>query len=158
MTAARTATTATPMNSQPPTPGSARASAWVRTALVCAVAAGLVTVAGCGSSKPGYCTDRTNLQNSVKGLTNLNTSSGVSGLKSQVDQIQSDAGSLVNSAKSDFPDQTSAITSSVNALKSAVSALGSNPSASQIATITKNAGNVVSSVSSFADASNSSCS
>ena len=129
-------------------------SAWVRVPLVLAAAATAVTLAGCGSSKPGYCTDRTNLENSVKGLT----SSGVSGLKSQLKQIQTDATTLVNSAKSDFPTETGAITSSVSALKNSVTALPSSPSAAQIAIATKDAASVVSSVKSFVDASNSKCS
>jgi len=128
--------------------------AWARVPLVLAAAATTVALAGCGSSKPAYCTDRTNLQNSVKGLT----SSGVSGLKSQINQIQSDATTLVNSAKSDFPSETSAITSSVSALKNALAALPSSPSAAQIATVTRDAASVVSSVKSFTDASNSKCS
>jgi hypothetical protein len=131
-----------------------RGGAWARVPLVLAAAAAVIALAGCGSSKPGYCTDRTNLQNSVKGLT----SSGISGLKSQLKQIQSDATTLVSSAKSDFPSETSAITSSVNALKSSVAALPSSASAAQIATVTKDAASVVSSVKSFVDASNSKCS
>jgi hypothetical protein len=126
--------------------------------MVIAAATAAIALAGCGSSKPAYCTDRTNLQNSIKGLTSLTASSGVSGLKTQVNQIQSDATTLVNSAKSDFPTETSAITSSVNALKNSVAALPASPSAAQIATVTKDAGSVVSSVKSFMDASNSKCS
>jgi hypothetical protein len=130
----------------------------VRVPLAFAAAAAVVALAGCGSSKPAYCTDRTSLQNSIKGLTSLNASSGVSGLKSQVNQIQSDATAVVNSAKSDFPTETSAITSSVDALKNSVAALGSSPSAAQIATVTKDAASVVSSVKGFMNASNSKCS
>ena len=133
---------------------SRQGNAWVRVPLVLAAAATAVTLAGCGSSKPAYCTDRTNLENSVKGLT----SSGVSGLKSQLKQIQTDATTLVNSAKGDFPTETSAITSSVSALKNSVTALPSSPSAAQIATATRDAASVVSSVKSFVDASNSKCS
>ena len=125
--------------------------------LAFAAAAAVVALAGCGSSKPAYCADRTSLGNSIKGLTSLTVSSGVSGLKSQVNTIQSDATALVSSAKSDFPDQTSAITSSVGALKSAVAALPANPSAAQIATVTADAARVVSSVKSFMDASSSKC-
>ena len=128
--------------------------AWARVPLVLAAAAAVVALAGCGSSKPAYCTDRTNLQNSVKGLT----SSGISGIRSQLTQIQSDATTLVNSAKGDFPSETSAITSSVSTLKSSVAALPSSPSAAQIATVTRDAAGVVSSVKSFTDASNSKCS
>ena len=90
----------------------------MRVPLAFATTAAIVALAGCGSSKPAYCTDRTNLNNSIKGLTSLTASSGISGLKSQVNMIQSDATAVVNSAKSDFPSETSAITSSVDALKS----------------------------------------
>ncbi len=128
--------------------------AWVRVPLAFAAAATVVALAGCGSSKPAYCTDRTNLQNSIKGLT----SAGISGLKSQIQQIQSDATAVVNSAKSDFPNETAAITSSVDALKNSLSALPSSPSAAQIATVTQDAASVVSSVKSFVNASNSKCS
>ena len=122
-----------------------------------AAAATVVALAGCGSSKPAYCGDRTNLENSIKGLTSLTASSGVSGLKTQVTTIQSDASTLVSSAKGDFPSETSAITSSVDALKSSVGALSSSPSAAQIATVTKDAAGVVSSVKTFTDATSSQC-
>jgi hypothetical protein len=132
--------------------------AWTRVPVACVVAVGLIALAGCGSSKPGYCSDRTNLENSVKGLTSLNASSGISGLQSQLKTIQSDATALVSSAKSDFPSQTSAVKSSVDALASAVKALPSSPSAGQIATIATDAASVVNSVKSFTDATSSKCS
>ena len=140
----------------PPLPVPLAPRTGVAALLVTAAAAAVLS--GCGSSKPGYCADRTNLENSVKALTNLNASSGVSGLKSQVTQIQQDATTLVNSAKNDFPNETSAITSSVNALKNSITGLSSSPSAAQVATITKDGRSVVSSVNSFMDASNSACS
>jgi hypothetical protein len=128
--------------------------------LALVTAAGVVALAACssGSSQPGYCSDRTNLENSIKGLTSLNASSGVSGLKTQLSKIQTDATSLVNSAKGDFPSQTSAITSSLDALKTSVTTLSASPSAAQIATVTKDAGKLVSSVTSFMNASSSKCS
>src|ERR1700761_9281812 len=138
------------------TPGHERSrarqdSAWVRVPLVLAAAATAVTLAGCSSSKPAYCTDRTNLENSVKGLT----SSGVSGLKSQLKQIQTDATTLVNSAKSDFPSETTAIPSPVSAPKTTRRARRSSPAAAQPAAATRSAASVVSPVKSFVDASNS---
>jgi hypothetical protein len=131
---------------------------WARVLLALVVATGVVALAGCSSSKPAYCADRTSLETSIKGLTSLNVSSGVSGLKSQVAVIQSDATALVGSAKSDFPSQTSAITSSVDAPKNSVAGLSSSPSAAQIATVTKDAASVVSSVKNFTDATSSQCS
>lgn len=100
--------------------------------------AAVIALAGCGSSsKPAYCSDRTNL--------NIAT-------------IQSHATSLVSAAKGDFPTQTSAIETSVDMLQSAIKALPSSPPASQIAAIALDAGNVVNSVKSFGDTSKSKCS
>jgi hypothetical protein len=121
-------------------------------------AIGLVALAGCGSSKPSYCTDRSNLESSIKGLSNFNVSSGVSGLKSEASKIQSQATALVNSAKSDFPSETSAIKSSVSALESAVKGLSSSPSSAQIAAVATAGSSVVNSVTSFMNASSSKCS
>ncbi len=131
----------------------------MRTAVATVAAGTLIALAGCGSSsKPAYCSDRTNLENSVKGLTNLSASSGVSGLKSQLTTIASDATSVVNAAKSDFPSETSAVKTSVDALQSAVKALPSSPSATQVAGIATDAASVVNSVKGFTDASKSKCS
>jgi hypothetical protein len=118
-----------------------------------------VALAGCGgSSKPAYCSDRSALEDSVKGLDTAATSGGISGLQSQLTTIQSDATALVNSAKSDFPSETSAIKSSVDTLSSAVNALPSSPSTAQIATVATDAASVVSSVKGFTDATSSKCS
>ena len=127
--------------------------------VACALTLSTLVAAGCGgNSKPAYCSDRTNLQNSVKGLTSLNTSSGISGLQAQLSKVQSDATALVNSAKGDFPSETSAITSSVDALTSAVKALPSSPSAAQIASVATAAAGVNSAVKNFTNATNSQCS
>ena len=93
--------------------GHARARAPM--AMVAAVA--LIALVGCGSSKPAYCSDRTKLENSIKGLTSLNLSSGLSGLTSQLTTIKNDATTLVSSAKSDFPTETSAVKTSVDTLR-----------------------------------------
>ena len=130
-----------------------------RTAVAAAAVGTVIAIAGCGSSsKPAYCSDRTNLENSVKNLPSEASSSGVSGLKSQIHTIVTDANAVVSSAKSDFPSQTSAIKTSVDALQSAVKALPASPSASQIAGIAGEAASVVSSVNSFTEASKSKCS
>jgi hypothetical protein len=137
-------------------PGARRAWVPVPGAMVTAVV--LIALAGCGSSKPAYCSDRTNLENSVKNLPSSVSSSGISGLASQITTIKSQATTLVSSAKSDFPTETSAVKTSVDALASAVKALPSSPSATQLAAIGLDATNVVSSVKSFTDNSKSKCS
>ena len=127
-------------------------------ALATIAAFALVVLSGCGSSKPAYCTARSNLTNSIKGLTSLSVSRGVSGLQAQVTKIQTDATSLVNSAKGDFPNETAAIKSSVDGLSTAVKSLPSNPSAGQIAAIVPAAASVVNSVQTFTSATSSKCS
>src|SRR6185436_12915596 len=124
-----------------------------------ALAAGAsVALAACGGSdKPDYCADRSQLESSIKDLTNFSPSNGVSGLQSQLSTIQSDANQLVASARGDFPSETSAIRSSVDALENDVRALPSSPSASQIASLAANATSVVSAVSGFVDATKSAC-
>jgi len=126
--------------------------------VACVATAAVLPLAGCGASKPAYCSDRTNLENSVKELTSLKISGGVSGLQAQVNKIQSDATAAVSSAKSDFPSETSAIKSSVDTLASAVKALPSSPSPKQIATIAGDASNALSAAKSFSDATSSKCS
>lgn len=129
----------------------------MRTVIACAVVIAAIAVSGCGSSKPAYCSARTDLQNAVKGLTSLNVSSGVSGLKSQLQKIETAATKVVSQAKSDFSSQTQAIKSSVDSLTTAVKGLPSNPSAGQIAAVAADASKVVSSVKSFNDATSSKC-
>ena len=123
--------------------------------------AGALAITGCGgSSKPGYCSDRSNLESSVKAIgdVNLTQSGGLQKLKSQLQQVQSDANKVVSSAKSDFPSETSAISSSVSSLTSAIKSLPSSPSVQQLAQIAGDAKATVTAVNSFTTATNSKCS
>ena len=130
----------------------------IRATLGVLILLALMVAAGCGSSsKPAYCQDRTNLENSVKNLPSAASSSGLSGLQSQLTSIQTDATAAVDSAKSDFPSETSALKSSVDTLSSAVKALPSSPSTTQIAAIALDAKNVVTSVNAFSSATSSKC-
>jgi hypothetical protein len=130
-----------------------------RALAACVAVLALVVVTGCGgSSKPAYCASRSNLENSVKGLTDLNVSSGLSGLQAQLTKIQSDANAVVNSAKGDFPNETSAIKSSVNALADTIKAFPSSPSAGEIATLARQAAGAVTAVQNFINSTSSKCS
>ena len=131
----------------------------MRAVIVCAIVMAAIAAAGCGgSSKPAYCSARTDLENAVKGLTSLHVSSGVSGLEAQLRKIESAATKVVSQAKSDFANETQAIKSSVDSLVRAAKGLPSNPSAGQIATVAADASKVVSSVKSFTGATSSKCS
>jgi|tagenome__1003787_1003787.scaffolds.fasta_scaffold19990560_2 hypothetical protein len=116
-------------------------------------------LAGCGSGKPDYCSNRSDLEASVKGLTDVQAlkSGGVDELKSRLSTVQSDATKVVDSAKSDFPSQTSAISSSLANLKSALQALPSNPTPAQLAAVATSGKALVTSVNDFMQASGSKC-
>ena len=131
---------------------SARAT---RRLICCGLLIGLAAlIAGCGSSKPAFCKNRSALQQSV---TNISVSGGVSSLKTQLQTIQGQAKSLASSAKSDFPDQTTAINSAVSTLQTHVKALSSSPTPAQLAAVAVDVKNTASSVSDFASATKSKC-
>jgi copper chaperone CopZ len=127
-----------------------------RRVILCGMLIGLAAlIAGCGSSKPAYCKDRTALQKSVSSLT---ITGGVSALKSQLQTIEGQVKSLGSSAKSDFPTQTTAVDGALSSLETSVKALPSSPSASQLATVAVAVKNTVTSVSAFVSATKSKCS
>ena len=124
-----------------------------------AAAVVVLMLPACGSSKPSYCSKRSALEQSVKGLGNVDVKSGgFDAVKSQLKKVESDATTLVNSAKSDFPDETSAIDSSVNKLTTAAQQTPSSPSATQVATLVGDVADVATAVEDFTEASNSKCS
>jgi hypothetical protein len=126
--------------------------------LVAVLAISLIAAVGCGgSSKPAYCTDRANLENSIKGLSGSVTSGGLDAVKTQLTTIQKQATTLVNSAKSDFPTETSAVKTSVASLESAIGALPAKPSAADLAGLGISASNVVKSVQQLENATKSKC-
>jgi hypothetical protein len=111
--------------------------------------------AGCGSSKPAYCGDVSTLEQSVN---DIDVTKGLGSLETQLQKVQSNAESLVSSAKSDFPDQTAAINTAVSRLKTDVSAITSSPAPSQLAAVASGAKSMVDAVSGFVSASKSKCS
>jgi hypothetical protein len=118
----------------------------------------VVVLSGCGSSKPTYCSDRTTLESSVKALPGMASKGDLSGLRSQVSKIQGEANKVADSAKSDFPTETSALQRDVNTLVNSVNDLPSNPSTSDYAKVGLNAATAISAVSNFSSATNSKCS
>jgi hypothetical protein len=116
-----------------------------------------IAFAGCGGSKPKYCSDRSNLESSVKGLTDLTVSSGMSGLEAQLNKIKTNSTALVKAAQSDFPNETASIKSSFDTLSKTVKGLSSSPSAGDIATVAAQTSAFVTSVKTFMDSTSSKC-
>lgn len=119
-----------------------------------------VALAGCGgSSKPSYCSKTADLKKSVQDLGSINIiQGGTSALTTALSTVESNAQAVVSSAKSDFPDQTAAINTSISALKQSAQQLSSSPT--QPAVIAKVPGQisaVVSSIQDFTNATSSKC-
>ena len=84
--------------------------------------------------------------------------SGLKGLESAFGKVQSNAQSVINDAKHDFPNETNALKSSLDALSSTVNQLTSSPSAAAIAQVPSQVSALVSSADDFATATKSKCS
>lgn len=121
-------------------------------------AAALVAV-GCGSSsKPAYCSNVTDLQNSVNSLKSVQLGSNtVSTLRTDLQKVQSNANAVVSSAKQDFPSQTSALESSVTSLSTSVKALPPAPTRQQLVPIKAEVASTVSAADSLKSATSSAC-
>jgi hypothetical protein len=123
-------------------------------ALLCAGALG-----ACGSSKPSYCSAVSNLETSIKAIPSTNiVQTGLSGLESALTKVQSDAQTAINAAKGDFPNETSALKSSIDTLSTTVKGATSSPSASTLAQIPSQVSAVVTAANNFQSATKSKCS
>ena len=99
-------------------------------ALVAGLAVPALLVCSCGSSKPTYCVKSEELKSSVSALTHLDLSKeGVAGAEAALRKVQSSANALVDAAKSEFPKQTEAISTSAKELADSVKAASTNSSA-----------------------------
>jgi outer membrane murein-binding lipoprotein Lpp len=126
-------------------------------ALTLAFVLAALLVAGCGSSKPSYCSKADNLELAVQGLGEIDLSKGISAVTSAVSNVQTSASAAVTAARKDFPTETGRIDSSVTTLKTAVDTLPSSPSASQIATLALDIKSVVDAVTGFVDQTKKKC-
>jgi hypothetical protein len=126
---------------------------------VAATSAALLPACGSSSSnKPAYCADRSNLQQSVSDLKGVDVASGgLAAIQSQLAKIDANTKALVASAKADFPQQTSAISSSVAALDASAKSLGSAPSATGAVSAAKDVSSVVTAFQGFSDATKDKC-
>jgi hypothetical protein len=132
-----------------------------RLSALLAASAAAALLAGCGgSSKPGYCAKTADLKKSVQDLGSINIiQGGTDALTSALSKVESNASAVVNSAKSDFPDQTTAISSSIDALKKSAQSLASSPTQpAVIAQIPGQVSAVVTSIQDFSNATKSKCS
>ncbi|MGH2912951.1 MAG: hypothetical protein ACRDJ3_10815 [Solirubrobacteraceae bacterium] len=121
-------------------------------ALALATAAAL---AGCGSSsKPAYCTQVSNFENSVNTLKQVEVSpSNVSTIATDIQKVGTSSKELVSAVKTEFAPQISSMKGSVTTLEATLKELASAPSSStlthavtvvpaQIEALTRSAGEI----------------
>ena len=124
------------------------------------LAAAALVAAGCGDSdKPAYCSNVSDLQESVDAVKNvqLTDSGSLSTLQTALKDVQSDADAVVSSAKEDFPTETSALTSSVSSLSTAVEQVPPSPTAQQLAPLALLVSNVATAATGLESATKSAC-
>ena len=129
---------------------------WTMFALAAATA---LMAAGCGgSSKPAYCSNVSDLEQSVDDLKGVTLESGaLPTLQTDVKTVQSNADAVVSSAKQDFPSETSALKSSVSSLSTAVTQLPASPTATQLAQLAPMVSSVVTAAKDLESATSSAC-
>ena len=95
---------------------------------------GVVFLTGCGSSKPAYCTQVTNLKDSVKTLEQVELSpSNLSTITTDIQKVGTSTKELASAVGTEFAPQISSMKSSVAALEATIKELGSAPSSSTLA-------------------------
>jgi uncharacterized protein YgiB involved in biofilm formation len=127
--------------------------------LALAGAAAAFVAAGCGGSdKPAYCSNVSDLQQSVDDLKSIQPDSAiVSTLQTDVQKVQRNANAVVSSAKQDFPSQTSALQSSVSSLSTSVKQLPPSPTPQQLFALTAQVNSVVTAAQGLSSATSSAC-
>jgi hypothetical protein len=136
-----------------------RAPLSVSLMVVLALSGAAVIAAGCGSDdKPAYCSDVSDLKQSVEDLRNVQLNSdALSTLQTALQKIQSNANAVVTSAKQDFPSETSALESSVSSLSTAIKQLPSSPTPKQLTSLVPEISGIVTTAKNLENATSSAC-
>lgn len=123
------------------------------------VAVALVAVACGGSnSKPEYCSSLSELEGSVEELKGLEIESGtVATLEADLKTVQSNANEVAESAKKDFPNETSAVKTSVSSLSGATQELAATPTPQELLALAPKVKGAVLAVEQLSSATESAC-
>jgi hypothetical protein len=113
--------------------------------------------AGCGSSKPEYCSKADDLQGALDTLKGDVSGGNVSAISSDLQAAKTDLDAVASSAKADFPSETRAMRSSLSTLTSAIEALPSSPSSSDLVGLAGDVVAVKTAVDNFKTATSSEC-
>jgi hypothetical protein len=114
--------------------------------------------AGCGSSKPAYCADASQLKTSVQDLGNVNINiHDLSSVNTAVSKVQADASKFASDAKSAYPSQTTALKNSLSSLQTAVKSAMGQPSVTTVAAVASSVSQVKTAASNLQNAVKGAC-
>jgi hypothetical protein len=118
----------------------------------------LLLASACGSSKPDYCSNVSDLEGSVEELGNVKLESGaLETVRKDLAEVRGNANAVVSSAKSDFPNETSALESAVAKLATEVERLPPSPTAHQLVALGAAVQSTVTATEDFSNATESAC-
>jgi hypothetical protein len=117
-----------------------------------------IALAGCG--KPSYCSKVSDLKRSVQQIRHIDPlSTGSTSVVHTVNGIEKSTDAAINAAKSDFPKETQALSSTYAALKgTATQVSGGRTSRANLTTLAVQAAAFANAVDDFKTATNSNCS
>lgn len=117
-----------------------------------------LAAAACGGGDPDYCSEVSDLEQSVRDLGEVNVvEGGTNALEEALRRVEANAKSTVDAARSDFPDETSAVNDSISSLTSSVEQVEGSPTSEQIARVGRDAAAAVTAVTNLVDATRSEC-
>jgi hypothetical protein len=118
----------------------------------------VAVLAGCSSDKPAFCGDVDTLNNSISQLTSVKIEAGVlDNIRTDLNTVQTDAQAAVDSARTDFPSETSALEDSLKTAEQSIQDLPASPSGAEIAAVALNISAVANAAKSFEEATSSAC-
>lgn len=130
------------------------------TVILGALLAAAAFVAGCGdgSGEPAYCSNVSELEESVGEIADVELETGaIATLQDDLQTVQRNANEVVSSAKDDFPDETSAVKSAVSDLSTRVEQLPPSPTAQQLLPLASGVSAVVTTSKDLVSATQSAC-
>lgn len=123
-----------------------------------AISGTALTSTGCSNSKPGFCSDVDNLKGSVKELVNIQVNSNtISEVQTDFQTVQTDAEAAIQSARTDFPDETQRLEDAIKGTRSAIEGLPSSPSTEQYIALGAQVIALGTAAKDFQDAASSAC-
>ena len=119
---------------------------------------GLAFAAPACGGDPDYCSDVGELEQSVRGLRDVDlVAGGTNALRDALRGVEDQAEATIDAAKDDFPDETSAMRASLDGLKQSAGELSNSPAPEQLARVAADTRAMVTSVEEFAEVTQSEC-